>query len=108
MTLVEVIVSVALLGLITVFLLGVLGVSLSVISRNAASRQDIRNAAAGIENTMAGETPSSDIAVVSEIQSDFSIVFGGITVSDEGKYIKSENADGGAALYYYAPDTGSH
>ena len=103
MTLVEVIVSLAILTMLSVFIISVLITCLNIIKSNAELKKDSRDAAAGIENTIAGFGPDSDISVTNETDGTFSITFNGVTIDVSGSYVDGSDTDGNTKYHCFIP-----
>lgn len=93
MTLVEVIVSVALLSIVVIFFCSVFVYFVTILSSVAKLRQATGKAAGGIEAQAGGATDSSPDYTAITSSGSFSIDFGGNTVTVDGSYIESKNDD---------------
>lgn len=100
-TLVEVIVSIAILALLAVLIVSVYASSLSIIGNNSSAHRKSKSAAAGIENTLAGFAPDSGISIVNNQEGTFSISFSGLTISADGQYLIGTDNSGEKKYYYF-------
>lgn len=103
MTLVEVVVSLAIVSILAIFILTVFSASVSVIGSNATLKKQNENAAAGIENAAAGFSPDDDISVVERQTSSLEVDFGGVTITVDGQLIVGNDKKGDSKYYYFAP-----
>lgn len=104
MTLTEVVVSIALLGILTLFILMVFVTSLNIIRHNAQIKVSARDAAGGIEHHIAGESGDSSAAVVSGDSSGFAIQFGGQVFHTYGEFVEGKDTRDGVTYHYFEPE----
>ncbi len=98
-TLAEIVVSLALFAMIMVLILSVLLVSLKTIANNAELKAKDAEAAAGIENTFAGDTGEH----ISQQTGTLEIQFDGVTIQAEGEYLSGTDPDSQAEFHYFHP-----
>ncbi|MDD2362416.1 MAG: prepilin-type N-terminal cleavage/methylation domain-containing protein [Oscillospiraceae bacterium] len=104
LTLVEVVVSLAILSILAVFILSIYASSFNTILGNANLKNSNQNAAAGIENKFAGFDPDSDIATVEQQTGNLEIDFGGQTIDAEGSIIEGTDKNNDSKYYSFIPD----
>ena len=104
MTLIEAIVSTALLTLVVTLLVSVFTSSINIIRINAEMKRASRDAAAGIENQMAGIGPDNGVSITQQQAGTFVIQFNGVTVSTGGNLVESTDTDGDVKFYYFVPN----
>ncbi|HCA29679.1 MAG TPA: hypothetical protein DEP23_09005 [Ruminococcaceae bacterium] len=104
MTLVEVVVSLAILSILAVFIMAVFGSSFQTVVTNANLKKGQKDAAAGIENKLAGFDPDGNLSVTNEQSGNFSIDFGGVTIDASGNFIIGKNKDQDSTYYFFIPD----
>ncbi len=103
-TLVETVVSLAILSLLALLLASVIGVSTDMIGKNAEIQKSSYEASAGIENRMSGFTQDIGITLVITEAGSFTINFGGLTVEAVGSHIYCSDQDGDVKLHYFIPE----
>lgn len=101
LSLVEVVVSLALLSLIVVMLFAVLMVSMNTIYGNAGLKKQDAEAAEQIEKDFAGlpETPSA----IEREDATFSIDFDGVVVGADGKILNGSDQNNDSEFKYFEP-----
>jgi len=104
MTLVEIIVSVAILSIIAVFIITVFASSNNIIGNNAILKRNGENAAAGIENKMAGLGADTDISIVGQQDASVTVTFGTNSVVTSGKIVASSDKNSTEKYYYFVPN----
>ena len=105
MTLIEVVVSLTILSMIFVFVATVFVSSVSIINKSAIAKRNNENAAAGIENKMAGFDPDGTISVASQSSGSLQIVFNGVTITANGTFVRSRSVSGDTAFSYFIPNS---
>jgi hypothetical protein len=110
MTLVEIVVSIALLSMVSLLIITVFVTSNRIIGNNAIMKRNGENAAAGIENKMADpiSTPapfsSGDISIVSQQAQNFVVSFNGADITTGGKLVSSNDINNENTYYYFIAD----
>ncbi|MDD3832565.1 MAG: type II secretion system protein [Oscillospiraceae bacterium] len=104
LTLVEVVVSLAILSILAVFILSIFASTFNSILGNSNLKNSNQNAAAGIENKFAGFDPDSDIAIADEQAGSIEIDFGGQIVEAQGNIIEGTDKDNDSKYYSFIPD----
>lgn len=104
MTLIEAVVSVAILSVISIFIISVLTVASNMVSMNAYLKKSDKNAAAGIENVLAGFSADSNISVTNRKNGTFTVDFDGVTISPDGHYITGRDKDYNSEFIYFDPN----
>ena len=77
--------------------------SLRVVSGNAEYKKGGKDAAAGIENEIAGESVSSEIAAVDRQGGEFFVTFGGTVIEAEGEIVEGKDRENGITYRYFEP-----
>ncbi|MDR1629271.1 MAG: prepilin-type N-terminal cleavage/methylation domain-containing protein [Oscillospiraceae bacterium] len=101
LSLVEVLVSLALLSMIVVLLFSVYMVSLQSIQNNGSLQKQDADAAGQIEKGFGGTF--SGESQISENSGEFVIDFNGQRVAADGSYVKGSDEDEDAAFFYFDP-----
>lgn len=105
LSIIEIIVSIAVLALLTLLVISVFSAAVSIIGRQTALQRDDNDAAAGVENYLAGFEPDSGISVVTEQPGSLSVDFGGTVVTEDGVLVKGTDDDNKSVYYYFSPDS---
>lgn len=100
LSLVEVVVSLALLAFISILLLSVMLVSLNTISANAELKKSDAEAAAGLEHKFAGEENPSVIEKENDV---FVFEFEDATIEVYGERLRGTDEKEDAAFNYFEP-----
>ncbi|MDD5604123.1 MAG: type II secretion system protein [Eubacteriales bacterium] len=103
MTLVEVILSLAILSMIAVLISSVMGLSFKVSKDSYILGESGSKAAAGIESRIAGFEHDPGISVVDAQEGIFTISFSGQEAAIAGNFIRGSDNDGNAVLRYFEP-----
>ncbi len=103
-TLIETLVSLAILSLLALLLASVIGVSTNVAGRNSEIQKSGYEAAAGVESKMSGFMQDTGMTVVTSEISSFTIDFGGMAVEAAGSHIFCSDLDGDVKLRYFIPE----
>lgn len=104
LTLVEIIVSLAVLALLSLFVVSVFSITISIIGQQSVLKRANNDAAAGIENHFGGFEPDSGICAVEQQRDSLSIDFGGLIVEEDGVLVKGADDDNTAVFFYFTPD----
>jgi prepilin-type N-terminal cleavage/methylation domain-containing protein len=104
MTLVEVVVSLALLSILAILIMSVFASSFQVVFSNADMKKKGKDAAAGIENKLAGFDPDGDISIIRQQRGTFSIDFGGVVIESSGNYVTGNDKEFNAEYHFFIPD----
>lgn len=104
LTLVEVVVSLAILSILAVFILSVFASSLNIIAGNANLKKGNHNAAAGIENKFAGFDADANLSVINQQSGSIQIEFGGVSIEAAGKFITGNDIKNDSEYYAFIPD----
>jgi prepilin-type N-terminal cleavage/methylation domain-containing protein len=104
MTLVEVVVSMAILSILAVFIMSVFAATLGSVMSNSELKKSGKLAAAGIENKLAGFEPDQDISVIEQENGFIEVDFGSIIVNSEGYYIIGKDKNQNSKYYFFIPE----
>ena len=103
-TLVEIIVSIALLSIVLLVLSTTFMTSFNIMNMASKNTKDINNVAAGIELTTASATSSVAGVTVNSNSSVFTITFGSTNVTVSGNYLQGNTTNSGIAFKSFVPN----
>jgi len=105
LSLIEIIVSIAVLALLTLLVISVFSAAVSIVGRQTALQRVDNDAAAGVENYLAGFEPDSGIGAVTEQPGSLSVDFGGTVITEDGVLIRGTDDDNQSVYYYFSPNS---
>ena len=103
LTLVEVVVSLAILSLLAILLTSVFTSAVTIVGKQAVQKQANKEAAGGIENVAAGYDANADVTV-QQSSGNFSVQFGGVTIEQQGAYYEGTATDQEGSYTYFEPN----
>lgn len=103
MTLVEVVVSLAILSLLAILLTSVFTSAVTIVGSQAVQKQANKEAAGGIENVAAGYDANADVTI-QQSSGNFSVQFGGVTIVQQGTYYEGTATDQEGSYTYFEPN----
>lgn len=106
MTLIEIIISIAILSFIVVVAASLFGTSNAIIRNNAKDKTGINHAISGVENVMGNYTPNSTTSTVTQQNGDFSVNFQGTDVKVSGSFINGTDENNENELRFFKPNVG--
>lgn len=104
MTLIETIVSTALLSITVILIVAVFSSSFTIIYNSAKLKEASRNAAAGIENQLAGYGADTEVSITSQQAASMNIQFNGVTVHASGTLVESTDSGAETKFRYFVPN----
>jgi len=104
MTLVEVVVSLALMSILVLIFVSLIYYSMASIGRNVQLKRADTDAVAGVENAAAGTESSVPQTVVSETSSTFVVTFGDTTITTNGKLVEGTDTQAKSRYSYFVPN----
>lgn len=103
-TLVEIIVSIALLSIVLLVLSTTFMTSFNIMNMASKKTKDSNNVAAGIELATASATATASGVTVSLNSSTFTITFGASNVTVSGNYLQGSTTSSGIAFKSFVPN----
>ena len=103
-TLVEIIVSIALLSIVLLVLSTTFMTSFNIMNMASKKTKDSNNVAAGIELATASTTSSAAGVTVTSNSGAFTITFGSTNVTVSGNYLQGNTTNSGIAFKSFVPN----